>query len=87
MRAGPIVIFLRLATAALALSLGAQRAFADGEPDPWPDLAKEIFHGAALQDGSGFLALEAPTRAEDAAIVPVTMNVNLPRAMRAGSSP
>jgi sulfur-oxidizing protein SoxY len=78
MRVAPITIFLRLAATTLALSLGAPRAFADGEPDPWPDLANEIFHGAALQDGSGFLALDAPKRAEDAAIVPITMNVNLP---------
>ena len=78
MRAWAISRFSRLAMTALALSLGAAQAVAEGEPDPWPDLSKEIFHGAPLRDGSGFLALDAPTRAEDAAIVPVTMAVNLP---------
>ncbi len=78
MRAGPITILLRIAVMALVLSLPAARSFAEGEPDPWPDLAKEIFHGAPLKDGSGFLALDAPMRAEDAAIVPITMNVKLP---------
>ena len=77
MRAGPIIL-LWLAAIALALGLGFPSAFAEGEPDPWPDLAKEIFHGAPLKDGSAFLALDAPIRAEDAAIVPVTMTVNLP---------
>lgn len=78
MRAWPITRFVRLTATALALSLGAVHAFADGDPDPWPDLAKEIFHGAPLKDGSGFLTLDAPMRAEDAAIVPITMGVNLP---------
>ncbi|MBV9755350.1 MAG: quinoprotein dehydrogenase-associated SoxYZ-like carrier, partial [Hyphomicrobiales bacterium] len=77
MPARPIIL-LRLAAIALALGLGFPSAFAEGEPDPWPDLAKEIFHGAPLKDGSAFLALDAPIRAEDAAIVPVTMTVNLP---------
>jgi sulfur-oxidizing protein SoxY len=77
MRTGPITILLRMAVTALVLSLGAAPSFAEGEPDPWPDLAKDIFHGAPLKDGSAFLALEAPMRAEDAAIVPVTMNVKL----------
>ncbi|MBV9569090.1 MAG: quinoprotein dehydrogenase-associated SoxYZ-like carrier, partial [Hyphomicrobiales bacterium] len=77
-RAGPITIFLRLTAISLLLGLAVPSAFAEGEPDPWPDLAKEIFHGVPLKDGSGFLALEAPTRAEDAAIVPITMSVNLP---------
>jgi sulfur-oxidizing protein SoxY len=78
MRAGAIAIFLRCAAVVALLGLAAPPAFAEGEVDPWPDLAKDIFHGAPLKDGSAFLSLEAPIRAEDAAIVPVTMNVNLP---------
>ncbi|MBV8962976.1 MAG: quinoprotein dehydrogenase-associated SoxYZ-like carrier [Hyphomicrobiales bacterium] len=77
MRAGPITNFLRLAAISLSLGFAMPAAFADGEPDVWPDLAKEIFHGVPLKDGSDFLVLDAPMRAEDAAIVPITMSVNL----------
>jgi sulfur-oxidizing protein SoxY len=46
--------------------------------DPWPGLAEEIFHGRALADGSGLIALDMPYRAEDAAIVPMTIRTTLP---------
>ncbi len=49
------------------------------EPDnPWPAIARNVFHGLKLLDGSGLIALEMPARAEDAAIVPVTMRTALP---------
>jgi sulfur-oxidizing protein SoxY len=78
MRAAMIATVLRLAAVATIFGVAASRAFAAGETDPWPDLAKDIFHGAPLKDGSELIALDAPMRAEDAAIVPVTMRVNLP---------
>jgi sulfur-oxidizing protein SoxY len=46
--------------------------------DPWPEIASNVFHGQKLVDGSGLIALEMPARAEDAAIVPVTMRTTLP---------
>jgi sulfur-oxidizing protein SoxY len=46
--------------------------------DPWPEIANNVFHGQELVDGSGLIALEMPARAEDAAIVPVTMRTTLP---------
>src|ERR1700736_4163819 len=64
--------------AAMALCAVALPGVAAQEADPWPDLAKQIFNGATLRDGTGLLALDAPVRAEDAALVPVTMSVNLP---------
>jgi sulfur-oxidizing protein SoxY len=66
---------------AVALQLGsAHLSFAAPEPeDGWPSLAKEIFQGRALADGSGLVSIEMPARAEDAAIVPVTMRVTLPQ--------
>lgn len=49
------------------------------EPDdPWPALAADVFPGRSLQDGSGLLGLDMPGRAEDAAVVPVTMRLTLP---------
>ena len=44
----------------------------------WASLANDIFKGRALADGSGLVSIEMPARAEDAAIVPVTMRVTLP---------
>jgi sulfur-oxidizing protein SoxY len=45
--------------------------------DPWPGLASEIFKGRPLADGTGLLAIEMPGRAEDAAIVPLTIRATL----------
>lgn len=46
--------------------------------DTWASLANEIFKGRPLADGIGLVSIEMPARAEDAAIVPVTMRVTLP---------
>ena len=45
---------------------------------PGPCRERHLPWRALLKDGSAFLSLESADRAEDAAIVPVTMNVNLP---------
>jgi sulfur-oxidizing protein SoxY len=45
--------------------------------DPWPGLVQDIFSNRPMNDGAGVLALEMPVRAEDAAIVPVTLRVKL----------
>jgi sulfur-oxidizing protein SoxY len=61
------------------LGYGGARPTSAAEPtDPWPDLARDIFNGRRVADGAGLLAIEMPYRAEDAAIVPVTMRANLP---------
>jgi sulfur-oxidizing protein SoxY len=48
--------------------------------DPWPDLVTNVFNDRPIEDGSGVLSLEAPVRAEDAAIVPITIRSELPAA-------
>lgn len=67
---------LGLLTAGIASSLlvapGA-RAQAPAQPDPWPMLAEQIFPGRTLLDGAEVIAIDAPYRAEDAAVVPVTL--------------
>jgi sulfur-oxidizing protein SoxY len=69
---------LALAFAAgLALQL-AQPAIAADAEDAWPGLANDVFKGRPLVDGTGLVGIEMPVRAEDAAIVPVTMRVTLP---------
>ncbi len=73
--------------AALALAAGAagvgcaaglvRPALADapaGE-DPWPSLSSQIFRDRMIADGSAILAIDAPYRAEDAAIVPITLRL------------
>src|ERR1700722_16920235 len=65
---------------AVALGCGAVRPMAAAEPaDPWPELARDIFNGRSLADGAGLIAIDMPYRAEDAAIVPVTLHATLPQ--------
>jgi sulfur-oxidizing protein SoxY len=45
--------------------------------DPWPGLVQDIFNNRAMNDGSDVIAIEMPYRAEDAAIVPVTLRTKL----------
>ena len=61
--------------AALTVSAYAQSA---PKPDPWPDLVTNVFNDRPMQDGAGVLSLEAPVRAEDAALVPITIRSELP---------
>ncbi|HEY7663488.1 MAG TPA: quinoprotein dehydrogenase-associated SoxYZ-like carrier [Xanthobacteraceae bacterium] len=72
----------RAGVIALAVAGWAGVAAAQGnaaaQPDPWPELASQVFKGRVLADGSALLAIEMPARAEDAAIVPVTVRATLP---------
>lgn len=45
--------------------------------DSWPGLVEDIFGNRPMSDGSGVIAIEMPYRAEDAAIVPVTLRTLL----------
>jgi sulfur-oxidizing protein SoxY len=65
-----------LAVAVLGLGIGT--TLGEDKDDPWPDIAANAFNGRALLDGTGLLAIEMPYRAEDAAIVPVTVRSALP---------
>ncbi len=60
-----------LAAAATAAAGRMARAQAPAQQDPWPSLAAQIFDGRPVADGSAILAVDAPYRAEDAALVPV----------------
>jgi len=44
----------------------------------WDSVREIYFPGRAVEDGSSFLSLEAPYRAQDAALVPVTVKAALP---------
>ena len=65
--------------AALQLASASLSAAAIADPEQaWASLANEVFKGRSRIDGSGLVGIEMPARAEDAAIVPVTMRVTLP---------
>src|SRR5947209_9598631 len=68
--AGTLALAIALATAASAQS--------PAPPDPWPSIASDLFHDRAMQSGDGLITLDAPYRAEDAALVPMTLGVALP---------
>jgi sulfur-oxidizing protein SoxY len=60
-----------------ALGAGLAHAAAPDAYDPWPGLVQDIFNNRPINDGSGVIAIEMPYRAEDAAIVPVTLRMTL----------
>jgi sulfur-oxidizing protein SoxY len=64
----------------LAVVFGAPCTASDAAEayDPWPGLVQDIFNNRPMNDGSEVLGIEMPYRAEDAAIVPVTLRVKLP---------
>src|SRR3978361_2250387 len=45
--------------------------------DPWPGLVQDLFNSRPMNDGNDVIAIEMPYRAEDAAIVPVTLRTKL----------
>jgi len=68
--------FRPFAVAGLLL-LGTPPALAADANDPWPGLVQDIFNNRPMNDGSDVIAIEMPGRAEDAAIVPVTLRTKL----------
>jgi sulfur-oxidizing protein SoxY len=64
-------------TAALALGLGLSVTPGLGlaDDDPWPGLQADAFAARPMTADDGIVALEAPYRAEDAAIVPMTITL------------
>ena len=58
------------------IGAGSVQAAADSY-DPWPGLVQDIFNNRPIDEGTGIVAIEMPYRAEDAAIVPVTLRVTL----------
>jgi sulfur-oxidizing protein SoxY len=72
-----------LMLAALVVSLAVfcvGPAYADDDEaaraDRWKDLQQAIFPGRPLKDGGGLIQLDAPPRALDAALVPITIGMS-----------
>jgi sulfur-oxidizing protein SoxY len=71
-------IVITAIVAATPASFAQQDARRDSPRDSWPELADAVFKGRPLADGAGLIAIEMPIRAEDAAIVPLTVRATLP---------
>ena len=68
------------ASCIIAIIAASQVAKAEA-PDParesrWHDVANAVFNGRPVGDGAGLLAIDAPVRALDAALVPVSITVS-----------
>jgi len=66
-----------LCAASLLFAASGLRPGAAEEYDPWPGLVQDIFANRPMNDGSDIIGIEMPYRAEDAAIVPVTLRTRL----------
>jgi sulfur-oxidizing protein SoxY len=68
-----------LASLALVGATG-KRAFAQAveDPDPWPELQHMFFNDKPIEEDKSLVKFEAPARAEDAALVPVSFSAELP---------
>lgn len=60
--------------AALAMSLSLPASAAE-QSDIWPSLKKDVFGDKAILEEDGKVALEAPQRADDAALVPLKVTI------------
>lgn len=71
--------FCRFCLARTVLFLAAmpallcQSAAVRAEPDPWPDLQREIFADRPIAENDGTLQFFAPDAAADAAVVPISI--------------
>jgi sulfur-oxidizing protein SoxY len=59
------------------IGAGSIQAATPDSYDPWPGLVQDIFNNRQIDEGAGIVAIEMPYRAEDAAIVPVTLRITL----------
>jgi sulfur-oxidizing protein SoxY len=70
-----------MAAAALAAAAASPHAAAAAAADEgnWPSIRDALFAGRELRDGASVIALEAPARASDAAVVPVSVKALIPQ--------
>ncbi len=71
-------IWMALAGAIVFSSAAAAQDDEAARATRWNELAQEIFVGKQLQNGDAKISLEAPDRAFDAALVPITISVQNP---------
>lgn len=62
-----------------AVMTGLPVTLARANDDPWPGLHQDVFSNRPIIEEDGLVTLEAPMRAEDAALVPLTVKVDRDR--------
>ena len=65
----------RVLAIGICVACGGTLALAQTGDDPWPGLRKDLFQQREIFDEDGAVLLEAPVRADDAALVPVTVRM------------
>ena len=60
------------------LALSVLPAMAE-EEGAWPDIRAHLFEDREIVDAAGVISLEAPKRAEDAAVVPIKITADMPQ--------
>src|SRR5690348_7660575 len=73
----PLRLLCAAALLLAALGAGLPRIASAEDYDPWPGLVQDIFNNRPMNDGNDVIGIEMPYRAEDAAIVPVTLRSKL----------
>jgi sulfur-oxidizing protein SoxY len=61
---------------ALALPVVPGLAQAPVQEDPWPGLVTDVFNDRPMEKTDTVIAMEAPYRAQDAALTPLTLHIN-----------
>lgn len=71
----PMTLVRALAAGIIAATMLAQYPAQAEDASAWPGLRKDIFGATAIAEEDGTILLEAPVRAEDAALVPLTITI------------
>jgi sulfur-oxidizing protein SoxY len=70
------IISLGLALTAPALFPAMAEESEAERAERWTDLKQAVFGSRPVQEGTGVIALDAPARAQDAALVPITISLS-----------
>jgi sulfur-oxidizing protein SoxY len=73
----PLMAVLCFAGPPLARAQSAPSGQDQPSEETWNSIKGDIFRDRQILDGSGLVTLDAPRRAEDSAVVPIGMHVNL----------
>ncbi len=78
-----LVAVSALSLTALSMAAGAfdARAADENNQERWEAIREALFAGRAIADGGAVIALDAPYRAEDAAVVPVAIRAGVPQSL------
>jgi len=76
MRRRAAMISLGLALTAPALFPAMAEESEAERAERWTDLKQAVFGSRPVQEGTGVIALDAPARAQDAALVPITISLS-----------